>query len=536
VSHAVKSPAPFPAAGRVREASMHTIQDTTPPEAPSPVLRITPDDRRYEDLSRGHNQRYVSRPDHVYLIRSTQDAVDAVQQSVDSGRRMAIRSGGHCQDGLVDSAETRALLDMSELRDVRFDAERRAFMVEPGITLADMYRALYKNWGVTLPGGSCPSVGAGGHIVGGGYGPLSRRLGYVVDYLCGVEVVVVDADGTARAVVATDAPDDPHRELWWAHTGGGGGNFGVVTRYWLRTPGAEGDDPRTLLPQPPKSVLLRRVIWPWAGMEEANLNRLLSNYITWYERNSGPDSEYLDLYSGLFLLHKACGGMVMNIQMDADAPNADALFEKFTAEVQDGVGVEPYRVENLHLPWYRATLWDGMYTTGGLETQRLKIKSADIRTNYSDEQIATIHRYLNSDANPNPSAVLIFIGFGGKANERPEEATAIPQRDSVLKAVFSVPWRDEAEDGRNIAWLREFFRDVHRDTGGVPVPDAVTNGSYINNPDSDLMDPEWNSSGVPWHTLYYKDNYPRLQRAKAAYDPRDVFRHALSVRLPGEDD
>ncbi|AZQ39118.1 hypothetical protein EJ357_41515 [Streptomyces cyaneochromogenes] len=56
-------------------------------------------------------------------------------------------------------------------------------------------------------------------------------------------------------MVATREPADPHRDLWWAHTGGGGGSFGIVTRYWFRTPGADGDDPSGLLPAPPAGVL-----------------------------------------------------------------------------------------------------------------------------------------------------------------------------------------------------------------------------------------------------------------------------------------
>ena len=52
----------------------------------------------------------------------------------------------------------------------------------------------------------------------------------------------------------------------------------------------------------------------------------------------------------------------------------------------------------------------------------------------------------------------------------------------------------------------------------------------INHADVDLADPEWNRSGVPWHTLYYKDNYPELQRVKRRWDPRNVFHHPLSIR------
>ncbi len=60
----------------------------------------------------------------------------------------------------------------------------------------------------------------------------------------------------------------------------------------------------------------------------------------------------------------------------------------------------------------------------------------------------------------------------------------------------------------------------------------MSNGSYINYPDVDLADPALNTSGVPWYELYYRDNYPRLQRIKARWDPRNVFHHALSIQPP----
>ena len=94
----------------------------------------------------------------------------------------------------------------------------------------------------------------------------------------------------------------------------------------------------------------------------------------------------------------------------------------------------------------------------------------------------------------------------------------------------NVGWIDPQDGEKHLQWVRAFYRDLFAETGGVPVPGDVYDGALINHPDTDLADPTMNASGVPWHTLYYRDNYPRLQRIKARYDPRNVFRHALSIR------
>jgi hypothetical protein len=128
-----------------------------------------------------------------------------------------------------------------------------------GVTLGEAHRRLFAGWGVTVPAGWCPTVGAGDTswaaasdhcpaYSASGRLPLRRRG------------VVVDRRGRARRVVATRERWDPNRALWWAHTGGGGGNFGIVTRYWFRTPGARSDDPSRLLPTPPGGLAVRRAL------------------------------------------------------------------------------------------------------------------------------------------------------------------------------------------------------------------------------------------------------------------------------------
>lgn len=500
-----------------------------------PFLRpsVPPGDPRYTSLVEGYNHRFTGRPDHVLLATSTADVVRAVGDAVSTGRRLAVRSGGHCFEDFTASPDIQVLVDLSPMAAVSYDESRRAFSIEAGATLEQVYRALHDGWGVTIPGGTCFEVGVGGHITGGGYGPLSRRDGLVVDHLYAVEVVVVDEDGAVRAVVATREPDDPHHELWWAHTGGGGGNFGVVTRFWMRTPGAESADPAELLPSAPRTIRRRDVMWSWETMTEADLTTLLRNYCTWHERHSAPDSAYASLWSNLIVTHRSAGMFVLTSVIDEDVPGAESMLTAHIEAVTAGMSVAPASSTQDVVPWL--TSWLPSYSWPSDPQGRYKHKAGYLRRGYSNRQLAAIYRHLGTTDYDNPAACLVLTGFGGKVNAVAPGATAIPQRDSILKASYSAgTWQAAESDAVNIAWVREYYRDVYADTGGVPVPDDDNDGSYISYPDTDLADPTWNTSGVPWHALYYKDNYPRLRQVKGSYDPRGVFGHALSVEQPTE--
>ena len=253
----------------------------------TPLAVVGPEDPRYQDLvQRGFNKRFTPAPAYVRLVGSTDDVVTAVQDAVDGGLRLAVRSGGHCLKGFLGDPSIQVLIDTSLMSDVYFDPDMNAFAVEAGGMLGEVYKKLYLGWGVTIPAGESPAVGVGGHIAGGAFGFICRRHGLAVDHLYAVEVVVVDAEGTAGAVVATREPDDPNHELWWAHTGGGAGNFGVLTRCWFRSPNALGDDPESLLPRAPSSVLVFRVEWKWDDIDEASFATLANNYGEWAERNA----------------------------------------------------------------------------------------------------------------------------------------------------------------------------------------------------------------------------------------------------------
>ncbi|MBA9007772.1 MULTISPECIES: FAD-dependent oxidoreductase [Thermomonospora] len=491
---------------------------------------ITADDPRFDSVLRGYNQRFVADVDYVCVPASTQEVVDAVGRAVAEGKRVTVRSGGHGFEGSA-STDGGVLIDLSEMNEVSFDHERRAFALQPGATIGDVYRRLYKGWGVTLPAGEGTEVGIGGHLAGGGFGPLTRRLGAIVDYLCAVEVVVVDAAGRARAIVATDDPGDPHHDLWWAHTGGGGGNFGVVTRYWVRTPGVTSTDPRELLPRAPIRWRNGIVAWSWDTMTEDAFVRLLRDFGGWFERNSEPGCAGANLTGYFAATHRSGGMIVVGSMIDDGIPGAERMMNGFFDEVSRNVGIEPVtRSTDDVVSWLYFFTFPNRGEPGDIATRRFKLKSAYLRRAYTERQIATAYRHLDTDGEK--SLNLILIGYGGQVNAVAPDATAIAQRDSILKAAYLSAWSDEREDDARIADLRALYHDVYAETGGVPVPNEYNDGAYINYPDRDLADPEWNTSGVPWSTLYYKHNYPRLQQVKKRYDPRNEFRHALSIELP----
>ncbi|PPS71542.1 MULTISPECIES: FAD-binding oxidoreductase [Streptomyces] len=511
---------------------------------PGPVS-VKPDDARYADLISGLNQRWVAAPERIVLPTTTRQVVELVQDAVNRDKRISIQGGGHCFEDFVFNSEVEVVINMSRMNRIHFDPERQAFAVEGGATLLNVYETLYEGWGVTIPGGACYSVGVGGHVSGGGYGMLSRTHGLTVDHLDAVEVVVVDASGRARSVVAGRDPDDPNHDLFWAHTGAGGGNFGVITKYWFRTPGTTGSAPGALLPTPPAEVFVTMVSWPWEDVSKAGFTALLEFYGSWLERHKDVTSPYRDMCVWLMPNHQSTGDIALIAQLDATLPDAPRLLTDFLAGLNRALGVSdtpgvPEATGATHrstyattqrLPWLRATRYVG--TSSPTQTDpnmRGKHKSAYHRRGFTRQQIETIYEHLTRSPQSARIAGLVIPSTGGRIAEVDPAATAVAQRDSIMKVTYETYWYDESDDAANIAWVRGVYGDVYAATGGVPVPGERTDGCYVNYPDSDIGDPRYNRSSVPWHDLYFKGNYRRLQEVKRRWDPNDVFRHRQSVR------
>jgi len=500
------------------------------PHPPGAPAALGPDDPRYRAVvAKQFNKRYTPKPDCVRMIASAEDAVAALEDAVRQGRRFAVTSGGHCLENFVSDAEVRVILDVSPMKRIDYDPARRAIMVEAGATVGDVFRELFRRWGTVVPLGEYPAIGMGGHVVGGAFGFLCRQLGLAADYLHAVEVVTVAADGRAATVLATRDPADPHRDLWWAHTGGGGGNFGVVLRYWFRAGGALGDDPGRLLPPAPESVTTFRAEWSWADIGAPAFRRLLTNHGAWCERNGGADSPNASLWT-LLELHREQFGKIVVRGVSTAGAAAERQADEHLAALADGLRAPGGR-ELARMSWLEFALnpFPDLFAgpPGGVCA---KVKDALLKRRLTDRQIDAAYAHLTRRDTDVMGGMLGLATYGGRINTVAADATASPQRGAILDIACTTGWLDPGDEAKNLAWARGFYRDLFADTGGVPVPGDAYDGALINHPDNDLADPSLNTSGVAWPLLYYQGNYARLQRIKARWDPRNVFRHALSIR------
>jgi FAD/FMN-containing dehydrogenase len=185
---------------------------------------ITPEDARYEEARTVFYGGIDARPAVIVCAADANDVASVISLARQTGVELAVRSGGHSLAGhsLSDGG---IVLDLRDMRGLHVDAENRTAWAETGLTTGE-YTAATATYGLATGFGDTGSVGIGGITLGGGVGYLVRKYGLTIDNLLAAEVVT--ADGKLLHVDAQAHPD-----LFWALRGGGG-NFGVVTRFQFR--------------------------------------------------------------------------------------------------------------------------------------------------------------------------------------------------------------------------------------------------------------------------------------------------------------
>jgi FAD/FMN-containing dehydrogenase len=505
-------------------------------------IQIPRSDPRYALLHRSRNQRWDGDPaqnvGEVVLCATSEQAAEALQRAVTNGVRPTIRSGGHCYEDFVVNNPGGMLLDLSLLKSDTLPGDGDRYRISPGQQLGEAYINLYKRRNVTIPGGSCFNVGAGGHITGGGYGVLSRLFGLTVDYVSAVEILTVNRKGHVDLKVI-----DKHHEpdLFRACRGAGGGNFGLVTGFLFDH-----------LPQAPFEVANAHLSFDWAGMTEDKFVAIAQTFGD-YMATRGTEKETWGMFAALGLTHKNSGGLGISLQfcnLDGrcdDLQPLDEFLDRFQEfqpmERRRGMPGEhrfaprnpsarqqtsKYNIDRLL--WLDATIGD----SGSGHNERAAYKSSYMKRNFTTAEAKCIYKHLTTEV-PDVDmrgAIMAVDSYGGAVNRRElAQETSIGQRSSVMKVQFQQYWENAEEDDARLKWMRDFYTDVYSQEvaaphAGTPYPNEYYEGCYINYPDTDMLAYDF------WPTLYYGtgDLYPFLQRVKRDYDPNNIFHHKMSIR------
>jgi FAD binding domain/Berberine and berberine like len=445
----------------------------SPPDLPeAEALLLTPTDKRFAHYETAYNRRTILRP-KLRALCKTQGAVAAMVRWLRFHHiPFALRSGGHCLEGFSESESV--VIDTRLMNTIDIDTANEAVTAGPGASLGSLYLAVGAR-GYVLSAGSCPTVGVAGHVLGGGYGYLSRQFGLLCDGLEAIESI--DAD--SRLVVADSAQN---ADLFWASRGGGGGCFGVVTRFRFRL-------------FPLSKVLVFTKQW---SLPPVRALTVVKAWQVWAPQ--APDA----ITSTLTIGRGARGHICLECAGQS-VGSEDQLRYELRGLLEFGPAQEAPNIKQMSFPqavdhfsegWrYRST-----YAKG---------KSDILQAPLSDDGIAVLIEGLQNL--PKDEFTAILYAYGGAIARVSPQATAFPYRKALGCIQYDLTWNKPEKTPIRLLQMRRLYDSMRP---------YVSGGAYVNYCDTELQN---------WREAYWGPNLSRLEGIKSRFDPDDVFRHAQSV-------
>jgi hypothetical protein len=418
------------------------------------------------------------------LIARCVDVADvqlAVRSAAKAGVLTAVRCGGHSLAGF-SSCDGGLVIDLSRLRQVEVDEGSRRAKFAGGCLLGTVDSATQKA-GLVFPAGVVSHTGAGGLVLGGGTGWLTRMFGLSCD---NVEAfTLVTADGSI-----VHANGRENADLFWALRGGGG-NFGVVTEFEVRL-------------HPLTSLFLAT-----SFCVEHDISRLLEE---WRKFMPGaPDELKWNLSLRLAPLAENVPAEIrgkpalsVSLAWYGDSAEGHRLADHIFS-IGKHVAITKDDISFLNLQ----TMADMDFPHG----RRYYTKSGFFM-NLDDRTIRVMIESLASIPSPNTQIELAYLG--GAASRVGAAETAFGDRSAPFIVNLLADWFDATEDAENIAWVRKIFSSLRP---------AMKPGVYVNFMSGDEQDRV--------HEAYH-ERWERMVKAKTHYDPHNFFRMNQNV-LPLSD-
>jgi len=458
----------------------HSSSPQTSPTAVSvPQLRATlkgqviaPQDAGYDEARTVFYGGFDRHPAAIVRVANPTDVSHVVALARESGLELAVRSGGHslAGHGVSDGG---IVLDLSDMKNLQIDVEGRTAWAETGLTAGE-YTAATGAHGLTTGFGDTGSVGIGGLTLGGGVGYLVRKHGLTIDDLISAEVVT--ADGRLLSVDAESHPD-----LFWAIRGGGG-NFGVATRFRFRLHEVDTIVGGMLVLPATPGVIASFVAEAEAAPEELSA---IANIMV------APPMPFLPAEHHGQLVIMAM--MVYAGEVEA-GERTIAQFRALATPLVDTVVPKPY-----------PEMYEPMGRGPDEEVARsMFIDSVD------DRAAETIVEHLRASSAQMAVAQLRILG--GAMARVPVEATAFAHRKRRIMVALGAVYEHREEAAVHEDWVSGFAAALCQGDGGV----------YVN------FVGEEGEARV--REAYPGSTWDRLAAIKGRYDPTNLFR--LNQNVP----
>ena len=431
---------------------------------------VLPGHPAYDPARRVWNAQMDKRPALIVQPRGAVDVRSAVQFARASNLLVAVKGGGHSPSG-KSTCERGMLIDLSLLRGVNVDTEKRIAHVAGGSLLGDLdYEAMAH--GLVTSAGTVSHTGVGGLTLGGGFGRVARRFGLALDNVRGVEVVTAKGE-----ILRASRQENP--ELFWG-VRGGGGNFGVVTAFDF-----------DLHPMQ-RQVIGGTILFP---LSQA---RSVLNFYADYE-GTVPDEMYLSgaiSSNGGFSGQSGVGFIVCYSGLPAGAEKILRAIRSAGTPLVDTVKPMDYVAlqRTGDLDEKRAI---GSYSKTGF-VHRISPQLVDAMVNGLEEH-------------PQRQTHVGFQHCGGAISRVAADATAFPHRGIHATSLLTVDWPGNVDPTPHVKWLLAYWDTIRPHTDGFYTNDA-----------SDETQKQLDEN--------YLGNLPRLVALKNKYDPTNLFRLNANVR------
>jgi FAD/FMN-containing dehydrogenase len=444
---------------------------------------IEPGDAEYDAARRLWNGMIDKRPDLILRPASVDDVVIAVNVARANGIAPAVRGGGHSVSGRAMS-DGGITIDLRNLREVTVDVANKLAHVGGGCLLGDVDAATGPH-AMIVPAGIMSETGVAGLSLGGGIGWFSRKHGLTCDNFVSLQVVLASGE-------VVEASETSHPDLFWALKGGGG-TFGIVTRFTYR---AYDFGPAMRI-----GVSLYEPDDAAAALREyARIYPTLGRDVGWHAAFK-PQMSPLPFVPPE-LVGKPLLMLIAMYLEDAEAAEGIRLIDRLVS-----VG-KPATKATTVLPFGAGVqhLIDEDFRDG----HRYYTKEAHL-TELADEAIDKLVGFWRAMP-PGLGGEVEILGLGGAIGDVAEDATAFSNRHYQMWLNFAMSWDDPADDEDFMERSRSIVRDL------AP---WVGQGVYLNMLNFDELDRVAEAFG--------RDKYARLGRVKAQYDPTNLFRTGYPI-------